>query len=116
MPQYNRACVVQHHTADVQHPTDDIDCMFRAIEAFCKLYGATVAILYFDIPPAVDVDFFNTCLLYTSNEYTYPPYSEVQAKELLCELRRVAPFIVVDCSSYIANDILSALALMERCV
>ncbi len=47
------------------------------------------------------------------NEYTYPPYSEVQAKELLCELRRVAPFIVVDCSSYIANDILSALALME---
>ena len=47
------------------------------------------------------------------NEYTYPPYSEVQAKELLCELRRIAPFIVVDCSSYIANDILSALALME---
>lgn len=47
------------------------------------------------------------------NEYTYPPYSEVQARELLCELRRVAPFIVVDCSSYIANDILSALALME---
>jgi hypothetical protein len=37
----------------------------------------------------------------------------VQAKELLCELRRIAPFIVVDCSSYIANDILSALALME---
>lgn len=47
------------------------------------------------------------------NEYTYPPYSEIQAKELLCELRRIAPFIVVDCSSYIANDILSALALME---
>lgn len=47
------------------------------------------------------------------NEYTYPPYSEVQGKELLHELREVAPFIVVDCGSYIANDILSAVALME---
>ncbi|MDD4510738.1 MAG: ParA family protein, partial [Oscillospiraceae bacterium] len=47
------------------------------------------------------------------NEYTYPPYSEIQAKELLHELREVAPFVVVDCGSYIANDILSAVALME---
>ena len=47
------------------------------------------------------------------NEYTYPPYSEVQAKELLHELREAAPFVVVDCGSYIANDILSAVALME---
>jgi len=47
------------------------------------------------------------------NEYTYPPYSEVQAKELLGGLRQIAPFVVVDCGSYIANDILSAVALME---
>ena len=47
------------------------------------------------------------------NEYTYPPYSEVQAKELLDGLREIAPFVVVDCGSYIANDILSAVALME---
>ncbi|MFT4104827.1 MAG: ParA family protein [Lacrimispora sp.] len=47
------------------------------------------------------------------NEYSYPPYSEVQAKELLYGLREVAPFIVVDCGSYIANDILSAVALLE---
>ena len=47
------------------------------------------------------------------NEYTYPPYCEVQAKELIHELREVAPFVVVDCGSYIANDILSAVALME---
>lgn len=47
------------------------------------------------------------------NEYSYPPYSEVQARELLCGLREVAPFVVVDCGSYIANDILSAVALME---
>ena len=47
------------------------------------------------------------------NEYTYPPYSEMQAKELLDGLREIAPFIVIDCGSYIANDILSAVALME---
>jgi MinD-like ATPase involved in chromosome partitioning or flagellar assembly len=47
------------------------------------------------------------------NEYTYPPYSETQAKELLEGLRGIAPFVVVDCGSYIANDILSAVSLME---
>ena len=47
------------------------------------------------------------------NEYSYPPYSEVQAKELLDTLTDIAPFVVVDCGSYIANDILSAVAIME---
>lgn len=47
------------------------------------------------------------------NEYSYPPYSEMQAKELLDTLIDIAPFVVVDCSSYIANDILSAVAIME---
>lgn len=47
------------------------------------------------------------------NEYTYPPYTEVQAVELLNSLRNIAPHVIVDCGSYIANDILSAVALME---
>lgn len=47
------------------------------------------------------------------NEYTYPPYSEVQAQELMDGLRKVAPFIIIDCGSYIANDILSAVTLIE---
>lgn len=47
------------------------------------------------------------------NEYTYPPYEQIQAQELMDGLREIAPFVVVDCSSYIANDILSAVALME---
>lgn len=47
------------------------------------------------------------------NEYTYPPCSEVQAQELLEGLRQIAPFVVIDCGSYIANDILSAVSLME---
>ena len=47
------------------------------------------------------------------NEYTYPPYSETQARELLDCLREIAPYVIVDCGSYIANDVLSAVALME---
>ena len=47
------------------------------------------------------------------NEYTYPPYTEAQARDLLDGLREIAPYVVVDCGSYIANDILSAVALME---
>lgn len=52
-------------------------------------------------------------MLKGENEYTYPPYSQNQAKELLDCLLGIAPFVVVDCGSYIANDILSAVALME---
>lgn len=47
------------------------------------------------------------------NEYTYPPYERTQAEELLQCLRKIAPYIIVDCGSCIANDILSAIALME---
>lgn len=47
------------------------------------------------------------------NEYTYPPYTSGQARELLECCAAVAPYVVVDCSSYIANDVLSAVALME---
>ena len=47
------------------------------------------------------------------NEYTYPPYEQTQAQELLDNLRKIAPFVVADCGSYIANDILSAVVLME---
>lgn len=47
------------------------------------------------------------------NEYTYPPYTEKQVIELLDGLREIAPYVVIDCGSYIANDILSAVTLME---
>lgn len=52
-------------------------------------------------------------MLRGENEYTYPPYGASQATELIQCLRNIAPYIIVDCSSYIANDILSAVALME---
>ena len=47
------------------------------------------------------------------NEYTYPVYERQQAEELLANLRGIAPYIIIDCGSHIANDILSAVALME---
>ena len=47
------------------------------------------------------------------NEYTYPPYERTQAEELLRCLRNIAPYVIIDCGSYIANDILSAIALLE---
>ena len=47
------------------------------------------------------------------NEYTYPPYTAGQVSELLACLREIAPYIIIDCGSYIANDVLSAVSLME---
>ena len=52
-------------------------------------------------------------LLKGENEYSIPPFTEKQAIELLDGLRQIAPYVIVDCGSYIANDILSAVALKE---
>lgn len=60
----------------------------------------------------------NSCLavlglLERQNEYSTPPFTQKQVAELLDGLRQIAPYVIVDCGSYIANDILSAVALME---
>ncbi len=52
-------------------------------------------------------------MLKGENEYTYASYSKVQAQEFLAALRNIAPYVIIDCGSYIANDILSAISLME---
>lgn len=52
-------------------------------------------------------------LLELQNEYSTPPFAQKQVVELLDGLRQIAPYVIVDCGSYIANDILSAVALME---
>lgn len=52
-------------------------------------------------------------MLKGENEYTYAPYEKGQAKQLIKELKKIAPFVIIDCGSYIANDILSAIALLE---
>ena len=52
-------------------------------------------------------------MLKGENEYTYAPYSKTQAEEFIESLRKIAPFVIIDCGSYIANDILSAVALLK---
>lgn len=47
------------------------------------------------------------------NVFTYPPYTAELAAQLIAGLREVAPYVVIDCGSAIAHDILSAVALME---
>ena len=47
-------------------------------------------------------------LLELQNEYSTPPFVQKQVVELLDSLRQIAPYVIVDCGSYIANDILSA--------
>ena len=68
----------------------------------------------------------HNCIFYKKNDYlsmigmlkgenvfTYPPYEQTQATELIEQARNIAPFVIVDCGSTIASDILSAVALME---
>ena len=52
-------------------------------------------------------------MLKGENVFTYPPYTQELAAELIDHLRNIAPIIIVDCGSAIAHDILSAVALME---
>ena len=47
------------------------------------------------------------------SEYTFPACTKDQAKSILDGLRSLATWVVADCSSYIADDILSAVTLLE---
>lgn len=52
-------------------------------------------------------------MLKGENIFSYPKYTQVQAKELLDGLREIADFIVIDCSSHLSDDILSTVSLIE---
>lgn len=52
-------------------------------------------------------------MLKGENVFTYPPYSAELAKDLIERLKNIVPYIIIDCSSTIATDILSAVSLME---
>lgn len=52
-------------------------------------------------------------MLKGENVFTYPPYTQELASELIDHLRGIAPYVVIDCGSAIAHDILSAVALLE---
>jgi len=52
-------------------------------------------------------------MLKGENVFTYPPYEKEQAEELIRQTAQIAPYVIIDCTSNIASDILSAVALME---
>lgn len=52
-------------------------------------------------------------MLKGENVFTYPPYTQELAAELIDHLRDIAPYIIIDCGSAIAHDILSAVSLLE---
>lgn len=52
-------------------------------------------------------------MLKGENRFTYPKYTQVQASELIEELRGIVDFVIMDCSSHLSDDILSTMALVE---
>lgn len=52
-------------------------------------------------------------MLKGENKFSYPRYTQVQASELIKELRGIVDFVIVDCSSHLSDDILSTIALIE---
>lgn len=52
-------------------------------------------------------------MLKGENSFSYAPYTETQARELLTELRKMADHIIIDCTSNITNDALSAVSLID---
>ena len=52
-------------------------------------------------------------MLKGENAFSYAPYTETQARELISELRHMSDYIIIDCTSNITNDALSAVSLIE---
>ena len=52
-------------------------------------------------------------LMKGENSFSYPKYTQVQAKELIDALRDIADFVVIDCSCHLSDDILSTVSLIE---
>lgn len=52
-------------------------------------------------------------LMKGENSFSYPKYTQVQAKELIYTLRDIADFVVIDCSCHLSDDILSTVSLIE---
>ncbi len=44
-------------------------------------------------------------MLKGENVFTYPPYDQTQAAELIEQARGVAPYVIIDCGSTIASDV-----------
>lgn len=47
------------------------------------------------------------------NRFSHPPYGDERVSELLESAKNVAPFVIVDCSSQLSTDVLTANALLN---
>ena len=52
-------------------------------------------------------------MLKGENAFSYPKYTSVQVTQLLENLREIAEFVIVDCSSHLSDDVLSTVSLIE---
>ncbi len=52
-------------------------------------------------------------MLKGENAFSYAPYTETQVREFIHALRQLADYIIIDCTSNITNDVLSAVSLIE---
>lgn len=52
-------------------------------------------------------------LIKGENSFSYPKYTQVQAKDLIYTLHDIADFVVIDCSCHLSDDILSTVSLIE---
>ena len=52
-------------------------------------------------------------MLKGENCYSYPRYTDRQALNLIDNLKKIADYIVIDCSSHISDNILSTIALTK---
>ncbi len=94
-------------------PSSDLECQ-KSLGSILAAPHVNESLVKYHMITHKKIDYLTILgMLKGENEYSYTPFYETQAKELINSLRKIAPFIIIDCGSYIANDVLSAVALME---
>ncbi|MGL4790633.1 MAG: ParA family protein [Anaerotignaceae bacterium] len=94
-------------------PPSDLDCE-KSLGSILAAPHVTESLVKYHMTTHKKMDYLTILgMLKGENEYSYAPFGEVQAKELIVALRKIAPFVIIDCGSYISNDVLSAVALLE---
>ncbi len=94
-------------------PPSDLECE-RSLGSILSAAHVTETLVKYNMVTHKKIPYLTMLgMLKGENEYTYASYAKDQAQELIETLRKIAPFVIIDCGSYIANDILSAVSLLE---
>ncbi|WMI82412.1 AAA family ATPase [Anaerotignum sp. MB30-C6] len=94
-------------------PPSDLECE-KSLGSILAAQHVTESLVKYHMITHKKMDYLTILgMLKGENEYSYASYNETQAKELIASLRKIAPFVIIDCGSYIASDILSAIALLN---